>query len=199
MFKLGLTGGIGSGKSTVAEILRSLGAALIDADAISRQSTQAGGAAIEPLRLAFGSQVLHSDGALNRDAMRALFTQQPDAKFRLESIIHPIVGRQIAHQLQIAADEKKQCAVLDIPLLAESGSRWRGQLHAVWVVDCLPETQRQRVAQRSGWPSEQIQSVIALQARRPERLACADTVIYNEGLSLPTLQELVRSLAKPLL
>ncbi|MFM7331996.1 MAG: dephospho-CoA kinase [Brachymonas sp.] len=199
MFRLGLTGGIGSGKSTVAAMLQSFGAALIDADAISRQSTQAGGAAIEPIRQHFGSHALTPEGALNRHAMRDWMARDSAAKARLESIVHPIVGEQIKAQLKTASKLKKNLAVLDLPLLAEGGSRWRTQLDTVWVVDCLPETQQARIVQRSGWQPEHIQGVMALQVTRAQRLACADAVIYNEGLALDQLQALVRHLAEPLL
>jgi dephospho-CoA kinase len=199
MFRLGLTGGIGSGKSTVADMLQRQGAALIDADAISRQSTQASGAAIEAIRRAFGASLLTPEGALNREAMRLLIVQEPDAKTRLETIIHPIVGAQINEQLRETTQVGKKLAVLDIPLLAEGGSRWRSRLDTVWVVDCLPATQIERVRNRSGWIAEQIQSIMALQASRAQRLACADAVIYNEGLSLEALRDLVQQMAQPLL
>ncbi len=198
MFRLGLTGGIGSGKSTVAGMLRDWGAELIDADAISRQSTQAGGAALPAIDQAFGSSVI-IDGALNREAMRVLIAKEPEAKSRLESIIHPIVGTQINAQLEQAELTGTQVAVLDIPLLAEGGPRWRSRVDAVWVVDCLPATQIERVQSRSGWPVEQIQSIMNLQASRVQRLACADAVICNEGLSLDALRTLVQSMAQPLL
>lgn len=199
MFKLGLTGGIGSGKSTVAKILHGMGATVIDADAISRQSTQAGGLAIAAIRSHFGDAMIDAEGALDREAMRGLMTQKPEAKTQLEAIIHPIVGAEIARGLALAAQQRLRLAVLDIPLLAEGGSRWRGQLDAVWVVDCLPETQISRVSERSGWPAAQIQQVIGLQASRQKRLACADAVIFNEGISLAQLQALVQKMAQPLL
>ena len=199
MFQLGLTGGIGSGKSTVASMLQQLSGALIDADAISRLSTQANGSAIDAIRFAFGQSVLTPDNALNREAMRNMMAQQPDAKARLEFIIHPIVGNQINAQLEDAQNADVKLAVLDIPLLAEGGSRWRSRLDAVWVVDCLPATQIVRVRSRSGWPLEQIQAVMALQSPRAQRLRSADAVIYNEGLSLDTLSALVQRMAAPLL
>jgi dephospho-CoA kinase len=199
MFKLGLTGGIGSGKSTVAGMLEQLGAALIDADAISRQSTQAGGMAIEAIRANFGSDLITREGALNREAMRELIVSEPAAKTRLEALIHPIVGSQISTQLQVVQSAGKKLAVLDIPLLAEGGARWRSRLDAVWVVDCEPSTQIERVKIRSGWPTDQIQAVIALQTPRTHRLSCADAVIYNEVISLDALRALVQSMVRPLL
>jgi dephospho-CoA kinase len=199
MFRLGLTGGIGSGKSTVAGMLEQLGAALIDADAISRQSTQANGSAIDAIRSVFGQSLLTPDNALNREAMRNIMAHRPDAKAQLEAIIHPIVNQQMNAQLEQAQYAGRKLAVLDIPLLAEGGSRWRSTLNTVWVVDCLPATQIERVRDRSGWSAEQIQAVMALQSSRSLRLACADAVIYNDGLSMDTLRALVQRMASPLL
>jgi dephospho-CoA kinase len=199
MFRLGLTGGIGSGKSTVAGMLEQLGAALIDADAISRQSTQANGSAIDAIRSVFGQSVLTPDNALNREAMRNIMAHRPNAKAQLEAIIHPIVNQQMNTQLEQAQYAGKKLAVLDIPLLAEGGSRWRSRLDAVWVTDCLPATQIERVHNRSGWSVEQIQIVMAMQSPRAQRLRSADTVIYNEGLGLDTLRALVQRMATPLL
>jgi dephospho-CoA kinase len=199
MFILGLTGGIGSGKSTVAGILQSIGAAVIDADAISRRTTQAGGAAIDAIRDAFGADVLTAENALDRDAMRQMISQAPDVKIRLEAIIHPLVGAEIDDQIHLATSQQRRLLVLDIPLLAEGGSRWRKRVHHVWVVDCLPQTQIQRVVDRSNWSPQQVQSMLSLQASRPQRLACADTVVYNDGISLPDLRGLVQRMAEPLL
>ncbi len=199
MFKLGLTGGIGSGKSTVAGMLEQLGAVLIDADAISRQSTQADGLAIDAIRSTFGESLITREGALNREAMRELIAHQPEAKARLEAIIHPLVGSCIRAQLLAAENVGNRIAVLDIPLLAEGGARWRNMLDAVWVVDCEPATQIERVMNRSGWPTRQIEAVMAMQSPRVDRLACADAVIYNEGLSLEALRGLAQSLLSPLL
>lgn len=199
MFRLGLTGGIGSGKSTVAGMLERLGGTLIDADAISRQSTQANGKAIDAIHSVFGQRVLTIDNALNREVMRTIMAQRPDAKAQLEAIIHPIVHQQMNAQLEQAQYAGKKWAVLDIPLLTEGGSRWRSTIDAVWVVDCLPVTQIERVHKRSGWSSEQIQAVMMLQSSRSLRLACADAVIYNEGLGIDTLRALVQRMVAPLL
>jgi dephospho-CoA kinase len=193
---VGLTGGIGSGKSTVAKLLQAQGAALIDADAISRSSTQAQGAAMPAIDKAFGAQMLAPDGSLNREAMRNLMLQDASAKARLEAIIHPLVGREMAAQQAKARQAGCRLAVLDIPLLVEGAARWRPQLDAVWVVDCLPTTQVQRVQQRSGWPLAQIEAVMVAQASRAQRLACADAVLFNEGLSLDELAQEVTFLAR---
>jgi dephospho-CoA kinase len=194
MRTIGLTGGIGSGKSTVAHILVNVGVPVVDADAISRASTQAGGAAMPAISKVFGAGVLAEDGSLNRDAMRALMLQDASAKARLEGIIHPWVGQQIDAQLTVARGAGAALAVVDIPLLVEGGSRWRTRLDAIWVVDCLPQTQISRVQTRSNWPLTQIQAVMAAQASRAERLACADAVISNEELSLDDLKTQVLAL-----
>jgi dephospho-CoA kinase len=188
-FRLGLTGGIGSGKSTVAGLLQALGATVVDADALSRASTAVGGAAIEPIRAAFGDAFIGPDGALNRDRMRAEVFAHPGAKQRLEAIVHPLVQAAIE---QRSAQAASQVVVLDIPLLVESG-HWRERVDAVWVVDCTPETQIQRVMQRNGWPREQVQAVLAAQATREQRLAVADTVIHNDGVGLAELELQVRA------
>lgn len=187
--RIGLTGGIGSGKSTVAAALVRLGATLVDADAISRASTAAGGAAIDPIRVAFGDALIGPDGALDRDRMRALVFQDPSARQKLEAIVHPIVRAEIEHLCRTAPSD---CVVLDIPLLVESAT-WRERIHTLWVVDCLPETQIRRVMQRNGWPREQVEAVLAAQASRQQRLAVADTVIDNDRTTLEQLETQVRT------
>lgn len=186
--RIGLTGGIGSGKSTVAGLLVRLGATLVDADVISRASTAAGGAAIEPIRQAFGDALIGPDGALDRDRMRQLVFQDPSARQRLEAIVHPIVRADIENRCAAAPTD---CVVLDIPLLVES-TTWRDRIHTLWVVDCLPETQIRRVMQRNGWPREQVLAVLAAQASRAQRLAVADTVIDNDQATLEQLETQVR-------
>ena len=193
MLRVGVTGGIGSGKSTVAAMLVAAGAALIDADAISRDLTLAGGAAIEPLRKQFGDKVISPDGALSRPAMRELAFNDAAVKAQLEAIIHPLVAQQCDQQAEFALAAGKSCAVFDIPLLVESG-RWRTQLDCIVVVDCLESTQISRVVQRSNWGAESVEKVIAAQATRAQRLAAADMVIYNDGLSLEQLLAQVQQL-----
>jgi dephospho-CoA kinase len=169
------------------------GAALIDADAISRSLTAAGGAAMEPILKQFGAGVVSLDGAMNRNAMRDLAFNDPAFKVQLEAIIHPLVGQACGEQARLALAAGKSCAVFDIPLLVESG-RWRSQLDCIVVVDCLESTQIQRVMQRSNWSAEAVEKVIAAQASRAQRLAAADMVIYNDGLSLEELREQVHNL-----
>ena len=120
LIKLGLTGGIGSGKSTVAAALQEAGAAVVDADAISRSTTAAGGAAMPAIAQQFGPQFVDPHGALNRNAMRELVFAKPEARLQLEAIIHPLVGQETARQTQAALEAGKKLVVFDVPLLVES-------------------------------------------------------------------------------
>jgi dephospho-CoA kinase len=192
MIRLGLTGGIGSGKSTVAGMLESLGAGLVDADAISRSLTAPGGAAIEPIRQAFGEDFVAADGALDRARMRELAYRDPDARKRLESIIHPLVGQQTAQDMAKFEGSGCRLVVHDIPLLAETG-RSRAALDWILVVDCPPELQVRRVTQRSGLSEDQVLAIIAAQSSRLARLRVADVVICNTG-GMEELRSLVNSL-----
>lgn len=191
---LGLTGGIGSGKSTVAKLLSARGAGVIDADAVARQLTQAGGAALPAIEANFGLGVITADGALDRDAMRALVFSQPDARNRLEAIVHPLVGQTLLAEALAHEDAGAPLVLYDIPLLVES-KRWPAELDGVVVVDCLPDTQISRVQQRSGLSREAVLAIMAAQASREQRLACADAVIFNEGCTLEALGQQVADLA----
>jgi dephospho-CoA kinase len=190
---LGLTGGIGSGKSTVAGMLVACGAHLVDTDAIARALTLPGGAAITPLRDVFGAAAITVAGALDRDAMRQRVFEDPAAKQRLEAILHPLIGSEAMRQSASAAGRP---VVFDVPLLAESqGSRpWRARVDRVLVVDCSEETQCARVAARPGWSVELARRVIAQQATRSLRRSVADAVIVNDGIELAQLQAEVQSL-----
>lgn len=190
---LGLTGGIGSGKSTVAQMLVHRGAALVDADAIAREVTAPRGLAIPLIAQQFGAEFITSDEALNRDAMRTLVFRDPSAKKALEAIVHPMVGQEIWRQAQAAGVAGHPVVVFDVPLLVESG-KWRSLLHKVLVVDCLVDTQVQRVIQRSGLPPETVQGIIQAQANRQQRLAAADWVVFNEKISLTELHAEVMKL-----
>lgn len=191
---LGLTGGIGSGKSTVAQMLADLGAGVVDADAISRATTARGGSAIGAIRAQFGADFVEANGALQRERMRQHIFSNPAAKARLEAIIHPLVAQEIAMQTQALSDAGHACIVFDIPLLVESG-HWRKRLQRVLVVDCNPATQISRVTVRSGLPAEQIQAIITAQATRQQRLAAADAVLCNDGISVLELKVLVQQMA----
>ena len=195
IWRLGLTGGIGSGKSTVASMLAAKGAAVIDADAISRSLTAPGGRAMAAIAQTFGPQMVDAQGAMDRQAMRQAVFQNPQAKQKLEAIIHPLVSQITAEQAQAAVQSGHRVLVFDVPLLVESGERWRKQVDRVIVVDCDAETQRQRVMARSGLAAEEIDRIIALQASRAQRLACADLVILNQGLNLSQLESKVAQVA----
>lgn len=191
---IGLTGGIGSGKSTVAAMLAELGAMVLDADQIARAITLPGGSAISAIRLTFGDSMIAPDGSLNREAMRARVFADPTAKDALEHITHPLIGLAMSEAISAIP---AGMVVLDIPLLTES-DRWRKQLAAVIVVDCPVQTQLDRVTARNGWPTETTQAIIRSQATRAQRLAAADAVLFNDGLSLAALRDQVRQLASRL-
>lgn len=193
--RIGLTGGIGSGKSTVLQMLRELGAAAIDADAISRATTAAGGAAIPHIAQRFGADFIDATGALDRARIRARIYAHPEARRELEAIIHPLVGEEIARQVDAALAAGARCIVFDIPLLVETG-RWRAEVDRVMVVDCEPETQVARVTARSGLAPDEVRAIIAAQAPRALRLAAADVVVCNEGLDLDALRNEVEQAAR---
>ena len=187
---IGLTGGIGSGKSTVARLLVECGGWLVDTDAIAREITLPGGAAIPALAEQFGPSMIDANGALDRDRMRALVFADPAAKGRLESILHPLIGLEAMRR---AGEAGGRPVIFDVPLLAES-RHWRARVDHVLVVDCDEATQVARVMQRSGWTEDAVRRVIAQQAPRALRRSIADAVIHNDGLSLEALREEVRAL-----
>ncbi|HRO54410.1 MAG TPA: dephospho-CoA kinase [Alicycliphilus sp.] len=192
--RLGVTGGIGSGKSTFAAMLRDCGAALIDADAIARAVTEAGGPAIADIRDTFGADYIDAQGALDRVRMRALVFADAGAKERLEAIVHPLVGNAIAQAAAVAAQAGQRLIVFDIPLLTES-PRWARQLDAVLVVDCREESQVARVQARNGLSEDAIRAIMATQSSRAMRRAAADFVVYNDALTLSDLQTKARQVA----
>ncbi len=187
---IGLTGGIGSGKSTAAQGLVALGAHLVDTDAIARALTLPGGAAIPALAAEFGADALAADGALDREKMRRLVFADPGAKARLEAMLHPLIGAEASRR---AAASGGRPVVFDVPLLTES-SHWRARVDRVLVIDCDEATQAARVAQRPGWTEEVARRVIAQQAPRAARRASADAVICNEGLTIAQFQAELRAL-----
>ena len=197
MLRLGLTGGIGSGKSTVAQLLVRQGARVIDADAISRAVTASGGSAIAQIAERFGCDAITADRAMNRDVMRQRVFEDPNVKQQLEAIIHPLVGAESARQADAARLAGCALVVFDIPLLVES-QIWRQKLDKVLVVDCEKSTQISRVMARESanesWTREVTERVIASQATRKQRLVAADLVIFNDGLTLAALAEQVRQI-----
>lgn len=187
---IGLTGGIGSGKSTVAARLVARGAVLVDTDAISRALTASGGAALPAIAAAFGDAAIAADGALDRDHMRQRVFADPEARHRLEAILHPMIGAETQRQAALAAG---RTIVFDVPLLTES-AHWRARVHKVLVVDCSEATQVARVMRRSGWTQATVERVIGQQATRQARRAIADAVLFNEGLTLEQLDTQVQRL-----
>ena len=185
---IGVTGGIGSGKSTVVGFLGALGGAVIDADAVSRSLTAPGGAAIPAIQVAFGPEALDSLGGLDRAAMRTRVFSDPAARLRLESLVHPLIWRELDRQQQAAMSKGPAFLVFDVPLLVEM-RRWRPMLDTIVVVDCSPTTQHARVLARNGMDAAQTQRIMDAQASRAQRLACADQVLLNEGISLAELRE----------
>ncbi|CAB3916303.1 dephospho-CoA kinase [Achromobacter deleyi] len=192
MFNIGLTGGIGSGKSRVADMLGEWGASVVDTDEIARALTAAGGAAMPAIEREFGPGALTADGALNRDWMRERAFADPQVRLRLEALLHPVIGQETERQ---AAAAQGPYLVFVVPLLVESIDRWRSRVDRICVVDCDPETQVARVRSRSGLTDSAIRRIMAAQAARASRLAVADDVINNDGATSP---EQLRAQAKTL-
>lgn len=188
--RIGLTGGIGSGKSAVADLLRDLGAAVVDADVVSHQLTAPGGAAIPALRAAFGPAAIAADGSLDRAYMRERVFADPAQRARLEAILHPLIGQTLRQQ---AAAATGAYVVFVVPLLVENLARWRGQVDRICVVDCPEALQIERVQARSGLNAAQVRAILAAQATREQRLAAADDRIDNAG-SRDALAAQVRAL-----
>ena len=176
--RVGLTGGIGSGKSAVAAMLQEWGAAVIDADAVAHELTGPGGQAVPALREAFGEHMVDAHGALDRARMRAAVFADAGQRRRLEAILHPLIGARLS---LLAEQLAGPYVVLVVPLLVESLARWRGRVDRIVVVDCPVEQQELRVMQRSGLSREQVQDIMRAQATREQRLAAADEVIDNSG------------------
>lgn len=191
MYVVGLTGGIGSGKSSVANLFAERGITVVDADAISHQLTAAGGGAIAKLRAAFGDEMIDAQGALDRARMRDLVYRDPDAKRRLEAVLHPLIRDEAARQIAAA---QSPYVIHMIPLLVEAGNA-RERFDRVLVVDCPEETQIARVSERDGMLREQIEAIMKTQASRAARLAQADDIVDNSsspaGLP-PQVQQLHR-------
>lgn len=184
-YTVGLTGGIGSGKSTVGREFEALGIVVVDADAVAHQLTSPGGGAIERIKEVFGPQFIAASGALDRDRMRAWVFDRPEERKRLESILHPLIRLETARQADAAHSPYR---ILMIPLLVEARGTdpaWRSRFDRILVVDCAESTQIQRVMARNGFPEERVHSIMASQASRSDRLEAADDVIDNDDASQP--------------
>lgn len=177
-YLIGLTGGIGSGKSAAADLFAEHGVPLVDTDAIAHALTKAEGAAMPAIRAEFGDAVVAADGALDRTAMRALVFADPPARKRLEAILHPLIRAESERQLAAAAGAPY--AILVVPLLIEAGD-YRKRVNRIAVVDCAEATQIARVMSRSGLARAEVERILAAQAARAERLAAADDIIDNDG------------------
>ncbi|NMG43614.1 dephospho-CoA kinase [Aromatoleum toluvorans] len=176
-YVVGLTGGIGSGKSAAADRFAELGIAIVDTDVIAHQLTAVGGKAIPAIREAFGDAVITPEGALDRKAMRDRAFADPNERRRLEAILHPAIGAESLRQVSAA---RTPYVMLVVPLLVESG-KYRERCHSLCVVDCPVDVQIARVMTRSKLPEDQVRAIMATQASREQRLAAADDVIDNSG------------------
>lgn len=184
MFVVGLTGGIGSGKSTVADLFSAHGVPLVDTDLIAHRVTAPQGLAMPQIATEFGNAYVAADGSLDRAQMRALVFSDEGARKRLETITHPLIRMETEREQREA---QGPYVILVVPLLVESGS-WKSRVNRVLTVDCSVETQIARVMKRNGFSREQVLSIIARQATREARLAAADDVIDNDNASLDSLQ-----------
>lgn len=176
MFSVGLTGGIGSGKTTVADLFAARGASIVDTDLIAHRITAPGGPAMPAIEQAFGPDFVAADGSLDRARMRTLIFGDDAARRRLEAITHPLIRAETDREGRAA---QGPYVMYVVPLLVESGS-WKARVDRVLVVDCAVETQIARVMRRNGFTREQVEAIVARQATREARLAAADDVIVND-------------------
>jgi dephospho-CoA kinase len=184
MFVVGLTGGIGSGKSTVADLFAAHGVPLVDTDVIAHRITAPGGIAMAQIAAEFGAAFVAPDGSLDRARMRALVFSDESARKRLEGITHPLIRAETEREQREA---QGPYVIVVVPLLVESGS-WKNRVNRVLTVDCSVETQISRVISRNSFSREQVLAIIARQATREARLAAADDVIDNDNASLDMLK-----------
>ena len=186
-FVVGLTGGIGSGKSAAAAEFERLGATVVDTDAIAHELTQPGGKALDAIEKRFGREALAPSGAMDRDWMRALVFNDSAAKHALETLLHPMIREESRRRVAAAAGPY---VILVVPLLVESAD-YRSRVDRVLVVDAPEEAQVERVQRRSGLSADEVRTILAAQATRAARLAAADDVIDNRG----TIEALRRQVA----
>lgn len=177
MLRIGLTGGIGSGKTSVADIFAELGVPVIDTDVIARELTRHDGAALPAIRAIWGASVMRPDGELDRAALRRTIFADRRERQQLEAILHPLIRQQVVNAL---AATSAPYVVVVIPLLVETGS-YRDLLDRVLVVDCPESLQNERVMARSRLSQEEVSAILAAQANRASRLAAADDVITNDS------------------
>lgn len=184
MFAVGLTGGIGSGKSTVADLFGKLGVTIVDTDVIAHRITAPLGAAMPLIAQTFGPSYVAADGSLDRARMRALIFSDDAARQQLEAITHPLIRAETDRERHAASGPY---VIVVVPLLVESGS-WKMRVDRVLVVDCSVDTQIARVMRRNGFTREQVQAIVERQATREQRLAAADDTVVNEDASLDALR-----------
>lgn len=192
-YVVGVTGGIGSGKTTVAKAFAAWGVPVVDTDLIAHQLTQAQGAAMPALIAAFGPAIADEGGALDRAAMRKLAFNDAAAKQTLEGILHPLIREQSDREVALHGQQGAAYVLLVVPLLVESGSYAR-RCDRVLVVDCSEDVQLARVMARSRLKREEVQAIMDKQATRAARLAAADDVINNTALSMQDMQQQVKML-----
>jgi dephospho-CoA kinase len=189
-FVVGLTGGIGSGKTAAAAMFGELGAAVVDTDAIAHELTGPQGAAMPAIRAVFGDAAVQADGSLNRTAMRERVFSDAAARARLEAVLHPMIR---AESVRRCAAAPEAYAILVVPLLVEAGDAYREALDRIVAVDCPEETQIERVIARSGLARDEVLRIMAAQSTRVARLAAADDVVDNGG-DLAALRQQVENL-----
>ncbi|POR46564.1 dephospho-CoA kinase [Paraburkholderia eburnea] len=185
MIAVGLTGGIGSGKSTVADLFAARGVPLVDTDVIAHRVTAPHGMAMPQIAAQFGPEFVAADGSMDRARMRALVFGDEAARKRLEAITHPLIRAETERE---AREANGPYVILVVPLLVESGA-WKTRVNRVLTVDCSVETQIARVMSRNGFTREQVLAIIARQATREARLAAADDVIVNDDVALDALAQ----------
>lgn len=190
MFVVGLTGGIGSGKSTVADLFAAHGVPLVDTDLIAHRITAPRGLAMPQIAAEFGEAFVAPDGSLDRAQMRALVFSDEGARKRLEAITHPLIRAETEREQHEA---QGPYVIIVVPLLVESGN-WKNRVNRVLTVDCSVETQIARVMNRNGFSREQVLAIIARQATREARLAAADDVIDNDNAPLESLETQVEAM-----
>lgn len=176
MLRIGVTGGLGAGKTTTSQMFARLGAPVIDTDEISHELTTGGGPALPAIRESFGNGVFLADGSLNRAALRSRIISDDAARRSLECILHPLIRAEAGRRL---AAVRAPYALVVVPLLVETGA-YDDCLDRVLVVDCDEETQFQRALARGGWPAEEIHAMLSKQASRSERLARADDILNTD-------------------